>query len=851
MKRLFLFLCLLITVFCSQAQNPQANADTSWKKIYRESYPRINDLVHTKLEVKFDYDKSWMYGKAWITLRPHFYATDTLALDAKGMDIKKVAISKSGSLTPLKYDYDGYILNIKLNKTYKGGEEYTVYIDYTAKPNEIKVQGSAAITDAKGLYFINPKGEEKDKPTQIWTQGETEANSVWFPTIDKPNQKTTDEIYMTVPEKYVTLSNGILVSQKKNSDGTRTDYWKMDLPHAPYLFFMGVGDYAVIKDSYKGKEVSYYVEKEFAPVARKIFGLTPEMIAFYSKITGMDYVWPKYSQIVGRDYVSGAMENTTATLHQESAQQDARELVDGNSWEEVIAHELFHQWFGDLVTTESWSNLTLNESFANYSETLWNEYKHGKDAGEAQNFGDMQGYLQSRSENKDLVRFRYSDKEDMFDAVSYNKGGQVLHMLRKAVGDEAFFASLKLYLESNKFKNGEIHQLRLAFEEITGKDMNWFFNQWFLNKGRPKLEVNQVYNLDRKVVELNLKQTQNFSDCPLYTLPMDVDVYVNGNVQRTRITMDEASQTFYIPCEARPDLVNVDAERQLLCEMEYKKTTETYVFQYRHAPLYGDRIEALKELEKKLDDPQVYELFKQAATKDKYYVLRSYALQALVKSPENKSEDLKSLYASVYASDPSTLTRTAALEMLNQRFLKDADVQSLNEKALGEASYAICSEGLQGIYKFNKEMGFAKAKQFENESGKDLLTVMAAIYAEQGADEQIGFFHKSLKYFNGFDIMNYLNYYVKTAKRCTQSSNVIIASMDLETLNKGAGRFMKFATMRGIKELCSAWEAKETAARAKVDALKQENKDSGAAEKELASITETKGILTATQNRMK
>ena len=133
------------------------------------------------------------------------------------------------------------------------------------------------------MYFINPRGEEKDKPTQIWTQGETEHNSVWFPTIDKPNQKTTEEITMTVPDKYVTLSNGLLISQKKNADGTRTDTWKMDLPHAPYLFFMGVGEYSIIKDNYKGKEVDYYVEKEYAPVARRIFGHTPEMIGFYSE----------------------------------------------------------------------------------------------------------------------------------------------------------------------------------------------------------------------------------------------------------------------------------------------------------------------------------------------------------------------------------------------------------------------------------------------------------------------------------------------------------------------------------------------------------------------------------------
>src|SRR5205085_6489184 len=235
----FLFLSILSSIVIN-AQPPETINDTTWKNMYRATSPKINDLVHTKLDVKFDYDKSYLYGKAWITLHPRFYATDSLMLDAKGMDIKEVALVKGTSKSTLKYSYDGMVLNIALNKLYKAGENYTVYIDYVSKPNELKVKGSAAITDAKGLYFINPKGEDKEKPTQIWTQGETEANSVWFPTIDKPNQKTTEEIYMTVPDKYVSLSNGLLISKKKNADGTRTDYWNMELPHSPYLFFMGV-----------------------------------------------------------------------------------------------------------------------------------------------------------------------------------------------------------------------------------------------------------------------------------------------------------------------------------------------------------------------------------------------------------------------------------------------------------------------------------------------------------------------------------------------------------------------------------------------------------------------------------
>ncbi len=540
MKYLIVFLfTMCILAGYSQSSDSSKNNPA---KMYRASATKINDLVDTKLNVKFDFNKQWMYGKAWITLHPHFYSTDTLTLDAKSMAINEVSLLKGSKKLPLKYSYDSSQLFITLDKTYKRGENYIIYIDYISRPNTIKSAGSAAISDNKGLYFINPKGEEKNKPTQIWTQGETESNSAWFPTIDKPNQKTTEQITMTVPAKYVTLSNGLLINKKNNADGTRTDVWKMDLPHSPYLFFMGVGDYAIIKDHYKNKEVSYYVEKEYAPVARKIFGYTPEMIAFYSRITGVDFPWAKYAQITGRDYVSGAMENTTATLHSDAAQQDARELKDGNQWEEVIAHELFHQWFGDYVTTESWSNITVNESFADYSETLWNEYKHGKEEGDAKINADMRSYLSSPADaKKTLVRFYYANKEDVFDLVSYPKGGSVLHMLRNYVGDSAFFKSLNLYLTTNKFGNGEAQQLRLAFEQITGEDLNWFWNEWYYGAGHPKLDIIYGYDEATKNATVKIKQTQTGQ---VFTLPFAIDVYKGGNKKRYKVWMKDTTAQF-------------------------------------------------------------------------------------------------------------------------------------------------------------------------------------------------------------------------------------------------------------------------------------------------------------------
>jgi len=732
MKQLILIIILIIGIGHRNAQSQKIAMDSSWKKIYRESYPKTNELVHTKLEVNFDFSKSWMYGKASITLKPHFYSTDSLTLDAKGMEIKEVAIVKGANKTQLKYQYDGLQLFIKLDKMYKGAEKYTIFIDYISKPDELKVEGSAAITDAKGLYFINPLGEDKEKPIQIWTQGETEANSVWMPTIDKPNQKSTEEIYMTVPTKYVTLSNGKLMSQKKNTNGTRTDYWKMDLPHAPYLFFMGVGDFAIIKDYYKGKEVNYYVEKKEAPFAKEVFGNTPAMIQFFSTKLGVEYPWVKYSQIVGRDYVSGAMENTTATLHQESAYQNSRQLKDGNIWEETIAHELFHHWFGDLVTAESWSNLTLNESFANYSEYLWDEFKYGKDSADEHNLDNLIGYLQSGSENKDLVRFKYSDKEDMFDGVSYNKGGRILHMLRYYVCEEAFFKSLNKYLTTNKFKSGEASHLRLAFEEVTGKDMNWYWNQWYYGSGHPKVEINYNYNQASSKVSVYINQTQAGEKA--FQLPLSIDVYSDNNKKRYQVWMKNKSDSFTFSSNTKPNLVNVDADKILLWEKIDNKTSDELIFQYQNATNYLDRKEALDYFSK--NNMQELKL----GLKDQYAGLRKLSIDNLAKSRFVEDKKIINEIAMIAEKEKNKKTKAAALLFLANT--KDPQYQSLYNQWIEDSSYSVAGAALKGLSVLTPTKAYQIAKKYSSDA-KDLLgEVVSDVLIEYGTENDFDFIAK-------------------------------------------------------------------------------------------------------------
>ena len=686
---------------------------------YRESSPRINDLVHTRVDAKLDFGKSQLMGKVWITLKPHFYPTDSLNLDAKGMDINEVSIVKGGKNNKLKYSYNSMVLNIMLDKTYKNNESYVIYIDYVAKPEEFKGVGSAAIQDAKGLYFINPTGEDKELPTQVWTQGETEATSVWVPTIDKPNQKTTQETYMTVPAKYVTLSNGKLMSSKTNTNGTRTDYWKMDLPHAPYLFFMGAGDFAVTKDSYKGKEVNYYTDKNYASVAKKIFGNTPEMMGFFSRITGVEYPWVKYGQMTAHNYVSGAMENTTATLHSDAAQQDARELVDGNRWEDVIAHELFHQWFGDYVTTESWSNLTLNESFANYSEYLWKEYKLGKDNADEHNYGEMSGYVGSRSEAKDLVRFYYNDKEDMFDAVSYNKGGRILHMLRNWVGDSAFFKALNLYLTTNKFRSAEAHQLRLAFEEVSGRDLNWFWNQWYFGSGHPKFNITESYDPSTKMARLIVEQTQTGGK--VFQIPVKIDVWSGTTPVRYEKWLNNKIDTFEFATSAKPDLINFDADKVLLCQKTENKTLENYVFQYKHARNYLDRREAIDAASKKQEQVMAAELMTDAL-KDPYYGIRTFTIARLDLSLDQIKGRVEPALAEIAQKDPNRPTRAAAIGKLgNYKFAK---YTTMFKTALNDSSYTISGNALEALNKIDTVTAFNEAKRLSAMPSKGKLESM-------------------------------------------------------------------------------------------------------------------------------
>ncbi len=713
--------------------------------IYNPSKTLLTDLVHTKLEVNFNWEKSQLNGKATITAKQHFYASDSLILDAKGMDIKKVELAGK----PLAYTYnDSLKLRIKLDKKYTRDEKFTVVIDYVSKPDERKTSGSEAITSDKGLYFINPKNEPKGNMPQIWTQGETEASSVWFPTIDAPNAKSSEEVLITVQEKYATLSNGKLISSKKNTDGTRTDHWKQDLPHAPYLFMLAVGEFKIVKDSYtrpdgSKMEVNYYVEPEFEKSAKAIFGETPNMIKFFSQKLGVEYQWDKYNQIVVRDYVSGAMENTGAVVFGDYVYKNDRELLDAND-QSTIAHELFHHWFGDLVTCESWANLPLNESFANYSQYLWDEYRNGLDEADYQAEQEANGYFDAGSYKgyHNLIWYGHNDKEEMFDGHSYNKGGRILHMLRNYLGDEAFFKGLNNYLVTNKFKTAEVHNLRMAFEEVSGEDLNWFFDQWFLGKGHPIIHTTQMIDKENNTVKISVKQRQNTTDFPIYKIPVNIAIWDANGKRTEKITVDSLEQSFTFSFTG--DLKNVlfDENQVLLGKYYEDKPASQFVHQYYNSNRYKAEVTALKRASRTKSDVVEKMIFD--ALNDSFWDTRITAINLFVDVKNKLAEQGLNRIKDMAVNDPKSQVRVAALEYLSKN-LKAEEANTVLRKAIEtDKSFLVISSALSALTEINPDEALTVARKLEKDNIKSINVPLAEIYGQKGEAQENSFFEKQI-----------------------------------------------------------------------------------------------------------
>jgi len=721
------FFALFFTFLFSLSSFAQAQTgDVSGGKPGIKKLPPINyvrsrevDIKHLALDLRFDWDKEQVIGTTTVNLAP-FKDLNKFYLDAASMTINSVTLTNG---IALKFNYDGKKdndnLEIMLDRQYKRGEDVSVKIGYATNYVNTADADTAIGSFGRGLRFIKPTADNPNKPRQIWSQGETEFNRYWFPSYDSPNDFRTTELRATVQKPFTVVSNGKLIETKDNGDNTRTFYWKMDTPYTNYLTSIVVGEYAEVKQDYAGIPIiNYAYSNETKEVAATVKNL-PDMLRFFSEKTGVKYPYPKYAQTFVEDF-GGGMENISATTMIEEMIHDERELIDQDS-DSLQAHELAHQWFGDYVTTREWSDIWLNESFATYFDALYNEHSKGRDdflfnnvrANQNSYFGAWNG-----GNRRPIVTKHYANKDAMFDQYAYPRGGAVLHMLRKHLGEENWWKAINHYLVSNAHQPVSTEEFRIAIEEATGESMDWFFDQWLYRMGHPIFEVTKNYDAAKKQLTLNVKQTQKvdptdeFPQVEFFRTFVEVEIGTPTATRVERVWIKPQAENIYtFAVDANPILVNFDYERTLIKELKFDKSVDELVYQMTNDKDVLGRSWAMGELAKPFtsettsatDKAKIFNAMTGAITKEPFWGLRrdiisrippgndkDNPLEALfgdnkTPAPKFPAELVNALTAAT--KDTNSNVRAAAISILGRT--KDAKFVDLYVSALNDRSYGV------------------------------------------------------------------------------------------------------------------------------------------------------------------
>ncbi|MDC0833439.1 M1 family metallopeptidase [Geitlerinema sp. CS-897] len=550
---------------------------------------RPGQVEHISLDLHLNFSKQRFTGTCQIRLNPVRDGIDRLTLDAVGLAIEEVLADGE----PQPFDSDGEQLAIRLDTPTVADRPVLLEIRYRVdRPR-------------RGLYFVGPTDNEPDKPVQVWTQGEDEDSRFWFPCFDYPGQLATSEIRVRVPKDFLAISNGELVSADLDGD-EKIYHWKQDRVHPTYLMTLAVGRFAEIRDEWNGKPMTYYVERDRLDDAKRSMGKTPRMVDYFSKAFGYAYPFPKYAQVCVADFIFGGMENTSATLLTDRCLLDERAAIDNDRTESLVAHELAHQWFGDLVVIKHWSHAWIKEGMASYAEVLWTEYEYGLDDGAYYLLNEARSYL-----SEDKTRYRrpivtnvYREAIELYDSHLYEKGACVYHMIRAELGDELFFKAIATFVNDNAHATVETVDLLRAIDKATGRNLQSLFDSYVFRGGHPDFQVSYSWDGDRNIAKVTVKQTQAKSGNTIYDRDLfELQVPIafgseNGIVQRFAVRVNEAEQSFFFALPEKPVFVSFDAGNNILKTVKLKYPTPELVAQLKYDPDPISRIYAAEALAK-------------------------------------------------------------------------------------------------------------------------------------------------------------------------------------------------------------------------------------------------------------
>lgn len=687
------------------------------------------ELIHTVLSISPNMVEQSIDGTATLYITPFAESKTSLKLDAKNFKIASLETAPAYA----DYRYDSAKLTIQFDSLINVDDTVTIKVIYHVVPGSSLSSFGTAITDDRGFYFVDPEDTIPGKPTQFWTQGEVKSNSNWFPTIDEPNQKTTSDIIIKVDSGWVTLSNGILV-ESIIEGAKRIDRWKMDLSHAPYLVMVAGGKFAVVEgETIDSIPLRYFVEEKYAAGAKEVFGRTGDMLRFFQDTLNVPYPWQKYDQIVVRDFVSGAMENTTASVFMEALQIHPRELVD-NDWDNIIAHELMHQWFGNLITCESWSQLVLNEGFATLGEYLWRNYYYGVDEAESWYYDELQQYLsEAQYSRKKLIRNYYHHPDELFDAHSYSKGGMVLINLMQLVGKKAFFKGLTNYLKSNSFGTVMLTDLQESMEATSGMDLLWYFDQWFETPGHPELLVNQQFIENTLYIEI--EQKQSIEESTVYRLPLKLAlIYLDGSIDTVDIELSTIEQSFKYTMEEEPVAVIVDWDGLLPGKISHPKPIPALAYQLKYAKSERHRYEAMTLLGTDYYNNLNREIIWDAVDHP-HWGVQQVALEIIEKEDSmlTKKNINKLISVARDISRNNNVRASAVTMLINAGYMGRSFYESLME----EYSSALAGAAMYGYFLSIEDGGNEVAIQYKNSDIPDFILPVAFYYTRNSNYDQL------------------------------------------------------------------------------------------------------------------
>ena len=645
-----------------------------------EPYARSRDydLQNVRTHLWLSAEQKMIRGEVTHSVSMLRDGVSELRFDSVGLEIQEVTVDGK----PAKHVTNPTGLVVSLNAPAKRGDRHEIFIRYSGTPK-------------KGLYFIYPDKNYPQRPHEVWSQGESEDTRYYIPIYDYPNDRTTSEMLLTVPDTWSTISNGHLVGVKNESDGTKTWDWRQTGTLSTYLISVVAGEFVEQQDTWRAIPVRYVVPRGEEYKIPSTFARTKEMLDAFSDRLDVKYPWAQYAQSSVNDFVVGGMENTSATTLTTQGLVHPTLAVEERAGSDLLeSHELAHQWFGDLVTCKDWGNLWLNEGFATYFEHYWTEHHYGVDEAEYEFWQDQDDWFeQKRIFGVPIVTHDYTDMIELEGNI-YGKAGMVLRMLREKLGDENFFQALHHYLETNRGQNVVTADLQKAIEEQTSINVDQFFHQWLYRGGAPQFQVSFTYDARAHQVKLDVKQTQKIEKLvSVFDVPIDVEVVTERGRKTIPIEVNEANQSFTLPSDSAPLMLIFDKGDKILKTLDFRRSPAALIYQLKNAETVPDRADAAVALGRIKDSSEVVSALGEAARSDRFWGVRAEALKALGKNGTSAAE--KELLASL--SDNLPWVRSVAVTQLG-KFTNDATLASkLGEISTKDTSYHVRGAALKAL----------------------------------------------------------------------------------------------------------------------------------------------------------